>query len=225
MNFCRLENYSCQENTPTSDLTARLAPFLTCSLSLTAARLPSLLLLFHWFPVCLLLIQNMWQTFRSWRGKYYLSSICNRKISQNIFVFVCSSETSQHKSHTAVFPFYYFQRLFSYCFEVELDHRQSETYSPLVYKHQLTHSIIWRERRKPAERVAVFMGKLVEKPLLSLICHKGDLCVCYVRALLILCIDSSCAERQDANSRGSQGTQIYVHRRSWNYFKVPKSES
>lgn len=39
------------------------------------------------------------------------------------------------------------------------------------------------------------MGKRVEKPLLSLICHKGDLWVCYVRTLLRLCIDSSHADR------------------------------
>lgn len=48
MKFCRLENYSCQEKTPTSDLTARLAPIPTCSLSHKACMLS--------FP----LIQNMW---------------------------------------------------------------------------------------------------------------------------------------------------------------------
>lgn len=53
-----------------------------------------------------------------------------------------------------------------------------------------------RARHKPAERVAVFMGKRVEKPLLSLICHKGDLWVCDVRTLFRLCIDSSRAGRR-----------------------------
>lgn len=196
MKFCGLENYSCQGKTPTSDLTACLAPlfsffFLTCSVSHN--------LYFH-FNICL-----MWTLEKTpkktQRGKYLLD-VQQEKVPK----FTCLSflikhwkEKSSIISHAAVLLFHYRAALFSYCFEVQLDHSQWETYSLLVrdsYKHQLTHSAVSGERHKPAERVAVFMGKRVEKPLLSLICHKGDLCACDVRTLFGVCIDSSHAAQR-----------------------------
>lgn len=58
------------------------------------------------------------------------------------------------------------------------------------------------ERHKAAERVAVFMGKRVEKPSLSLICHKGGfMAACDVRTLFWLCIDSSRVDRLGAASQ------------------------
>lgn len=99
-----------------------------------------------------------------------------------------------HKAHSC----FAFSSQSSSIFIVALKFSQWETYSLRVhdsYKHQFTRSIIWRERHKTAERVAVFMGKRVEKPLLSLICHKVDLWVCAVRLLFGLCIDSSHAHR------------------------------
>lgn len=62
------------------------------------------------------------------------------------------------------------------------------------------------ERHKAAERVAVFMSKRVEKPSLSLICHKGGfIALCDVRTLFWLCIDSSRVDRLDAASQTPGG--------------------
>lgn len=58
------------------------------------------------------------------------------------------------------------------------------------------------ERHKAAERVAVFMGKRVEKASLSLICHKGGfMAACDVRTLFWPCIDSSRVDRLGAGSQ------------------------
>ena len=136
-----------------------------------------------------------------------------------------NSGRNKAKSFRAqLFCFFITEQLY---FIIALKFSQRETYSLRVhdsYKHQLTRSIIWRERHKPAERVAVFMGKRVEKPLLSLICHKGDLWVCALRTLYSLCIDSSRAHgaRSKPDSTSFERRENVCSRSSVCFFQTEK---
>lgn len=112
MKFCRLENYSCQENTPTSDLTALAwLLFLTCSLSYTASCLSH----FTYFLSFISNTKYVWHELLK-TGVGNISLTCSRKQSLNLLVCpFLQQNTGRNEAksyHTQLFCFSIMERFY-----------------------------------------------------------------------------------------------------------------